>query len=1483
MSNGLLINEYNVFGIRNPPVAGHLTGYNPQAWQTIDSGAVNWGTFSALKTKVDTFLDPAAGQTIAAALDSLGEIQTFLANDGGGFGTAMVSSLGLKADKAAPIFTGNITFKNADGSNTVGSIVGASGNTSFAGTLTVGGNTTLSGLLTVTGATTFNDNISIAAGKTLTVGNGATVFGGTVTLAAAPTADLQASTKKYVDDTVAAVDTSTLAPKASPTFTGTMTLPAAVSSATATVLTLTDNAAKPFTISSTGKDDILSVVTTDSSEGVTMSGTLAVTGATSLTGTLTLPTAVSSATATVLTLTDNAAKPFTISSTGKADILSIITTDSSEGVSMSGTLGVTGVSTLAGITGTGAINLTGGTTTVAAPSADTHASTKKYVDDTVGAISLTEFASVQTGDGSSDGVVSSKDTSSLLLRQGSAGGTIKIDSGAAIDTGNPAEARLRDMTDLTEKAGQNATNMAKVINGVVSQQDYMYGGGTQGNSYLLALELGSDQNGKTLNSLTMNVSPGAGYAGTSINHVSYMSYTFGYATAAQVAAGNSPTTSAFLLNVTGATSVSNAVIGSVNTGTPYPIVDGAPADNEFHVVDVRQSAGVKSRCEFTTTFDGSRTMATGDFILIRHGWGDKGTGNAGQHYHATGNITIGTAGSGAIEMSKAIQAASTLAVTGALTASSTAAITGNTTIGGTLGVTGVSTLAGITGTGAINLTGGTTTVATPTADTHASTKAYVDQVAQGLDVKESCRVGTTANITLNDVQAVDGITLVAGNRVLVKDQTTGSENGIYVVVAGGDWTRATDFDGTPASEVTPGAFAFVEEGTANANAGFTLSTTGAITIGTTALTFTQFSSAGAVTAGTGLSKSGNTLSVDAAQTQITSVGTLAGLTATGTINLTGGTTTVAAPSADTHASTKKYVDDTVGAINLTEFASVQTGNGSTDGVVQSKGTTDLLLRRGSAGGTIKIAAGDAVDTGNPAEARLRDMTDLTEKAGQNATNMAKVINGVVSQQDYMYGGGTQGNSYLLALELGSDQNGKTLNSLTMNVSPGAGYAGTSINHVSYMSYTFGYATAAQVAAGNSPTTSAFLLNVTGATSVSNAVIGSVNTGTPYPIVDGAPADNEFHVVDVRQSAGVKSRCEFTTTFDGSRTMATGDFILIRHGWGDKGTGNAGQHYHATGNITIGTAGSDAIEVSAGIEAAGTLAVTGDATFVNATGHTITATNFKVGSKTIVDASSGASFTAMELKHGGTVRGLMDGETGNVNFSGTLSVDTIGEKTAAAGVTIDGVLVKDNKVTATNFLVGSKTIVDASAGASFTAMELKHPVSNGTTRVLMSGETGNATFAGTLGVSGVSTLAGITGTGVINLTGGTTTVAAPSADTHASTKKYVDDSVGAQGTEANTANTLVKRDANGNFAANRITTTVLVTGGVTNAQNVGAVDVIALNTRVVTLEGSKAVAVTTAGTAPASNEGSVGDIKFDHANDKAYIKTNSTTWKSWNLS
>jgi len=133
----------------------------------------------------------------------------------------------------------------------------------------------------------------------------------------------------------------------------------------------------------------------------------------------------------------------------------------------------------------------------------------------------------------------------------------------------------------------------------------------------------------------------------------------------------------------------------------------------------------------------------------------------------------------------------------------------------------------------------------------------------GISAKDAVRVATTGNITLSGLQTIDGVSVVAGNRVLVKNQASAATNGIYIV-ASGAWTRSTDAD--TSAEVKSGMFAFVNEGTQNADSGWLLSTDGTITLGTTALNFVQFSGAGQIVAGTGMTKTGNQLDVNTAST-----------------------------------------------------------------------------------------------------------------------------------------------------------------------------------------------------------------------------------------------------------------------------------------------------------------------------------------------------------------------------------------------------------------------------------------------------------------------------------------------------------------------------------------------------------------------------------------------------------------------------------------
>ena len=267
------------------------------------------------------------------------------------------------------------------------------------------------------------------------------------------------------------------------------------------------------------------------------------------------------------------------------------------------------------------------------------------------------------------------------------------------------------------------------------------------------------------------------------------------------------------------------------------------------------------------TSRGTTAVASGDGILIN----DDGTMRMtnvdtvstyfSSHNVGGGNIvTTGALNSGSITSGFGTinNGSSTITTSGAITGGSLVADLTTIDSNGITTSSGDFTInpAGNIAVGSNRITG----LSDPSSAQDAATKAYVDAVKTGLDVKDSVRVATTANITIaDDLDAgdtIDGVTLVAGDRVLVKNQSTGSQNGIYVSHATTPF-RATDFDAD--AEVTAGAFTFVEEGTTNADSGWVLTTNDDITVGSTAIAFAQFSGAGQVTAGTGLTKSGNTI------------------------------------------------------------------------------------------------------------------------------------------------------------------------------------------------------------------------------------------------------------------------------------------------------------------------------------------------------------------------------------------------------------------------------------------------------------------------------------------------------------------------------------------------------------------------------------------------------------------------------------------------
>jgi hypothetical protein len=308
--------------------------------------------------------------------------------------------------------------------------------------------------------------------------------------------------------------------------------------------------------------------------------------------------------------------------------------------------------------------------------------------------------------------------------------------------------------------------------------------------------------------------------------------------------------------------------------------------------------------------------------------------------------------------------------------------------------------AGGTMTGAIAMgTNKITGLGTPTDATDAATKSYVDTAVVGIDWKASVRVATTTNLVgTYDNEAgtitgdenvgleIDGISLDPSQRVLVKNQTTASQNGIYSVNASGGflspWVLVRSTDADTGAELTSNFAVFVEEGTTNADQGYVLTNDGAVTVGTTALTFTQFTGLGQIIAGTGLDKTGNTLDIDSTVVTLTDTQTLTNKTLT--------SPTLTTPALGTPAS--GTLTNATGLPISGLVASTSTALGV--GTVELGHATDTTISRVSAG-VIAVEGVNVVTTSSTDTLTNKTLTSPTV-SGLTLSDGSIVLEGATS-------------------------------------------------------------------------------------------------------------------------------------------------------------------------------------------------------------------------------------------------------------------------------------------------------------------------------------------------------------------------------------------------------------------------------------------------------------------------------------------------------
>jgi hypothetical protein len=604
-----------------------------------------------------------------------------------------------------------------------------------------------------------------------------------------------------------------------------------------------------------------------------------------------------------------------------------------------------------------------------------------------------------------------------------------------------------------------------------------------------------------------------------------------------------------LATISTAGKVSNSATTAASANTASAIVARDASGNFTAGTITANLTGNVSGSSGSTTGNAATAtaLATGRTIAIT---GD--LAYTSPSFDGTGNVTAaGTlatvASAGTTGSSTAIPIV-TINAKGLTTSITTAAViapagtlSGNTLAAGVTAssLTSLGTIASLTATAG-------TVATTPTASTDIANKLYVDTVAQGLDAKASCVAATTADITLSGAQTIDGVSVVAGNRVLVKNQTLSQNNGLYLC-ASGSWTRTTDAN---TWDALTSAFTFIEQGTTNADCGFVCTANAGGTLGTTALPWSQFSGAGTFTAGTGLTLTGSVFSLTS-PVAVANGGT--GLTSLGS----GVATFLGTPS----------------SANLAAAVSDETGSGalvfatSPTLVTPALGTPSALVGTNITGTASGLTAGNVTTNANLTGA-ITSVGNATSLGSFTSANLASALTDETGSGANVFATSPT----LVTPILGTPQSG-TLSSCTgLPISTGVSGLGT------------GIATALAINTGSA-----------GAPVLFNGALGTPSSGTVTNLTGTASININGTVGATTPSTGA-----FTTISSTGKITSGGNIQVVAAGdltWGANfgagipvinGTSGTGFTFYPNGSTT----GAVAVLNASGLAVTGALSATG---------------------------------------------------------------------------------------------------------------------------------------------------------------------------------------------------------------------------------------------------------------------------------------------------